>query len=147
MDSDKKNLPDLFQHSFLDMVKSLDSLFDESIKHFDDFFSQPFSVTCYETGADMVIEAELLNCRKDQIQINMLRNGQVKISVEHETSATAENGENIIIFKNQSVQKFERIVTLPHSPGAEKAKAAFKDGLLRIIIPKGKQTDTIIEID
>ncbi|OES46719.1 Hsp20/alpha crystallin family protein [Domibacillus iocasae] len=147
MDSDKKNLPGLFQHSFLDMVKSLDSLFDESIKHFDQFFSHPFSVVCYETGADMVIEAKLLNCKKDQIQINMLRNGQVKISVEHETSTTAGNSENVIFLKNQSVQKFERIVTLPHSPEAEKAKATFKDGLLRIIIPKGKQTETIIEID
>ena len=144
MDSDKKNLPGLFEHAFLDIVKSFDSFFDESIKHFDQFFSQPFSVLCYETGPDMVIEAELLNCKKDQIQINMLRNGQVKISVEHETSTTAEN---VIIFKNQSVQKFERIVTLPHSPGVEKAKATFKDGLLRIIIPKGKQAETIIEID
>ncbi|MCI2256581.1 Hsp20/alpha crystallin family protein [Domibacillus sp. PGB-M46] len=148
MDFNKNNLPDLFQGSVGGLMKSFDSLFNESMKYVGYYFSQPISdLTCYETGSNMVIEAALKNCRKDQIQIYMLRNGQVKISVENISSTTAQNDKDEIIFQNQCVQKVERIVTLPCSPGTDKVKATFKDGLLRVIIPKREQAETIIEID
>ncbi|WNS77809.1 Hsp20/alpha crystallin family protein [Domibacillus sp. DTU_2020_1001157_1_SI_ALB_TIR_016] len=148
MDFNKKNLPDLFQGSVGDLIKSFDSFFNESMKYVGHYFSQPISdLTCYETGSNMVIEAELKNCRKEQIQIYMLRNGQVKISVENITSTTAQNDKDEIILQNQSVQKVERIVALPCSPGTGKVKATFKHGLLRVIIPKREQAETIIEID
>jgi HSP20 family protein len=148
LDFNKKNLPDLFQGSVGDLIKSFDSFFNESMKYVGHYFSQPISdLTCYETGSDMVIEAALQNCRKEQIQIQMLRNSQVKISVEHISFTTAQNDKDEIILQNQSVQKVERIVTLPCSPGTGKIKATFKDGLLRVIIPKREQAETIIEID
>ncbi|WP_046174329.1 Hsp20/alpha crystallin family protein [Domibacillus indicus] len=147
MDFDKKNLPEMIQNSFPDLLKVVDSFLGESIDHLEPLFSQPFSVLCYETGAHIVVEAELPDCKKDQIEIKMLRNGQLKISVEHAVSTTAENNEEVLVFKNQSFQKYERTVALPCTPGAGKAKAAFTDGLLRIIIPKGKQEETKIEIE
>lgn len=147
MDSDKNNLPSLFQNSFSNFIKSFDSFFEESFRHYEDFFNQSFAVTSYETGSDMVIEAELLGCRRDQIQIKILPNGQLKISVENANSTEEETEEGVVFFKNQSLQQYERIITLPYSISDETAKASFKDGVLRIIMSKGKQTEKTIEIE
>ncbi|OLN22124.1 hypothetical protein BTO30_11150 [Domibacillus antri] len=146
MDSDKNNLPSLADGSFNHFFKTFDSFFDEPFRHFNDFLNQDsFSVDLHETATDVVVEANLPGCRRDQIQVEILRNDRVRIRVENSETTEAKQGENIHYYKKRAFKKMERIIQLPFSVSEEAPKATCMDGLLRIVFKKGKRR--FIEIE
>lgn len=146
MGFEKNNLPGLFNGSFHHFVKSIDSFFDESLKHLDSFLSQNvFPVEWYETESDMIIEADLPGHKREHIQVEVLGN-QLRIAVEHSDMTTVHH-EQVYSHRKQSLQKIERCLTLPFSISEKDTHATYKNGLLRIITPKQPHDKRFVDIE
>ncbi|WP_046180311.1 Hsp20/alpha crystallin family protein [Domibacillus tundrae] len=146
MKPDKNNLPSLFDGSFNHFIKTFDSFFDEPFRHFDDFLSRDsFSVNVHETANDVVIEAELPGCKRDQIQVEILRNDRLRILVENDVTTEVKKDENIQYYKKRAAGKMERIIQLPFPVTDEAPKATCRDGLLKVVLKKGKRRFVDIE--
>jgi HSP20 family protein len=138
MKSDKNNLPSLVNASLYDVIKSFDSF--EPFQHFNDLFNQDaFSVELYETATDVVIEAKLPGCKRDQIQVEILQNDRLRIRIENSETEEAKNDENMHYYKKQAFNKMEKLITLPVPISKDAPKATYQDGLLRIVLQKGKR--------
>jgi HSP20 family protein len=147
MDSDKNNLPKLFDNSFYDFMKSVDSFFDESFRRLNTFINRnTFLVDLYETKSDVVIEAELPGYKRDQIQVEILGN-QLRIAVENSEITEEKNDENIYYLKKRPLQKVERFISLPFSISEKDTRATYQDGILRIVTPKRNISRRFIDIE
>ncbi|MCP3764703.1 Hsp20/alpha crystallin family protein [Domibacillus sp. A3M-37] len=146
MESDKHKLPNRADGSFNQFINAFDSFFNEPFRQFDDYLNRgSFSVDLHETATDLVVEAKLPGCKKEQIQVEMLRNDRLRIRVENSETTEAKKGENIHYYTKRALEKRGRIIQLPFPTSEEAPKASYQDGLLRIVLKKGKRR--LIEID
>ena len=113
---------------------------------FDDFFGDLFrgegkelargwnpKVDIFEEADQIVMTAELPGVEKDNIAVDV--NGRV-LTVKGERSSDNEVKEDNFYRRERSYGKFERSFTLPDETDSEKIKAAYKDGVLTLNIPK-----------
>jgi HSP20 family protein len=146
MESDKHNLSSLVDESFNYFTKTFDSFFNGPFRHFDNFLNRDsFSVDLHETATDVVVEAVLPGFKRDQIQVEMLRNDRLRIRVKNAEKTEAKKGENIHYYKKQSTEFMERFIQFPFPISEDSPKATYQDGLLKIVLPKGKRR--FIEIE
>ncbi|MGD9286444.1 MAG: Hsp20/alpha crystallin family protein [Desulfobacterales bacterium] len=91
------------------------------------------AVDLYEQDDHFVIKAELPGVDKKDISID-LKDRVLTLSGErsHENEAKEEN----YYRRERSFGKFQRAFTLPAEVDSDKIKAEFRDGLLRIEVPK-----------
>jgi HSP20 family protein len=94
------------------------------------------AVDLYEQDDHFVIKAELPGVDKKDISID-LKDRVLTLSGErsHENEAKEEN----YYRRERSFGKFQRAFTLPAEVDSDKIKAEFKDGLLRIEVPKPEE--------
>jgi HSP20 family protein len=94
------------------------------------------SVDISETKNDLVIKAELPGLDPKDIDISM-NNGYLTIKGEkkHEKE---EKGENYHLIE-RSYGAFTRSVQLPREVQSDKITASFKNGILRITLPKSEE--------
>ncbi len=123
----------------------LATLRDEVNRLFD--FSQPtresglFSgwspaLDVHEDKDRLTVQVELPGLQKDQIDIS-LRDGVLTVSGERKTARERQEGE---VFRSERYfGKFQRSVTLPARVDAGSVKAAYKDGILSIDLPKAEE--------
>ena len=113
-------------------------LFDESL--FTPFAREPFlmkgwtpSCDVYETNNEIVVKAELPGVKREDVHI-ALENGMLMISGERkfEEEVKKENYQRI----ERSYGEFTRSFVLPTGVDTAKIAAEFKDGLLKITLPK-----------
>lgn len=122
-----------------------------SIQHrmndfFDDFFfpmnfggDAPGSemwapkVDVYEEADQIVVKAELPGVDKKDIEVD-IKDGV--LSLRGERSVDHEVKEKHYYRKERSFGRFTRSFTLPGDVDAEKIKADYKDGVLKVSIPK-----------
>lgn len=134
--------------SFGDLMKSMNQLFHEKpvkgfLQSIDEFFknpfpmSAPFQVNTQETVNEYVITAELPGVNREQIQIDVLEN-YMTISVHAIESFTEEDDNKNIVKRRQSMHKSSRTIALPQPILENKVKASYKNGLLKIRVPKQK---------
>ena len=121
-----------------------------SINHmFNDFFSPTFScdeaisiwgwnpvVDIYENEENIVIKAELPGVDKNDIVVDV--KGRV-LTLKGERSTDNEVKEDNYYRQERSYGKFERAFALPVEIDPEKIKADYKDGILKIDIPKAEE--------
>lgn len=125
-----------------DMVnfrRSMDNVFDD---FFGDFFSgarpevvrgwNP-KVDVFEEDDHIVMKAELPGVEKDKIAIDV--DGRV-LTVKGERSSENEVKEDNYFMRERSFGRFQRSFTLPAETDSEKIKAEYKDGVLKLNIPK-----------
>ncbi|GEN54187.1 Hsp20/alpha crystallin family protein [Halobacillus faecis] len=147
MDDKHKQLPDLFDKSFRDIVKAFDSFFDESIKHVHDFFQQTtIPVEVFETDRDVTVEAYLPNVSREQIRIDRSGN-QLRIRVDERQLREVKNEEAHYYHRSHSLSQRERVVTLPFAVAETASSASFKGGVLTIVFPKHNSTIKVIDVD
>jgi HSP20 family protein len=94
----------------------------------------PLDVT---TGAEaLTIEAALPGIKPEDVDITV-ENGTVTISGKTAEERSAEDGGYVL----QEIRRgnFSRSVTLPNGLEADKARATFENGILRLEIPKAEQ--------
>jgi len=122
---------------------------DPFFRLFDTFFNQDLAgnedvsnrawmppVDIQETEEGYRLAAELPGMTKDDINIT-LENNVLRLSGERklEKDVKKESFHRI----ERAYGNFQRSFSLPHQVNSEKVEAAFKDGVLTILVPKAEQ--------
>lgn len=119
--------------------RRMDTTFND---FFADFFGKDRSgltrgwnpkVDIFEEGDQIILQAELPGVEKDAIAIDV--NGRV-LTVKGERSSENETQKDNYYRRECSYGTFERSFTLPVETDSEKIKAEYKDGVLKLNIPK-----------
>ena len=124
----------------------INRLFDESLsrsKFFDkenltSGFWSP-SVDIYETESDIVLKAELPEMDQKDIHINIENN---VLTLKGERKLDKETKEENYHRIECSYGSFSRSFSLPNAVEVEKIKAQYKDGVLKINMPKKNDKKT-----
>jgi HSP20 family protein len=90
-------------------------------------------VDIIEDEKEYLIKADLPEMKKDDVKVTM-ENGVLCISGERKTEKEEKNKKYHRI--ERSFGSFERAFTLPEDADANKIAADFKDGVLRVHLPK-----------
>lgn len=138
----KSNLPNIFDDSFYEFLRSVENFFDKSMQQLKPFLNhETMPIDIHETSSEVVVEAKLSGYNKDQIKVEISGN-QIWISAEKkEITETIDENSNHY-YKEQSLQKAERSVTLPFIVSEEETKTTYHDDILKIITPKKKQLES-----
>lgn len=86
-----------------------------------------------EDEKEYLVKADLPEMKKEEIKVNF-ENGLLTISGERKTEKEEKKKKYHRI--ERSYGKFERVFTLPEDADASKLAAEFKDGVLRVHMPK-----------
>jgi HSP20 family protein len=128
--------------------RDLVSIQDEMNRLFDDFFGRPFirrewteeawspSVDMSETKDNVIVNAEIPGIPKEDIKVavqdNILTLSGEKGQEKEEKNANYHRIE-------RSYGSFRRSFTLPTSVKPDEVKATYKDGILKITLPKTEE--------
>lgn len=125
------------------VFNELGGIQQEMNRLFDEFFGESHqelvegtwlpAVDVSETGAEIVVKAELPGMSKDDIELNLQDNVlTVKGEKKQEKKEEKENYHRV----ERSYGSFSRSFTLPADVDQENVQANFKDGVLMITLPK-----------
>ncbi|GBE18406.1 spore protein SP21 [archaeon BMS3Abin16] len=103
------------------------------------------AVDIQEKDKKIVVTAEIPGATKDDIQINISEN---RLEIKAETREEKSEEKEGYVYKERRHGSFYRSLELPANVKADKAKASYKDGLLKLDLPKSKETKkTTIKIE
>ena len=89
----------------------------------------------YQDKDDVIVKVELPGMKKDEISISM-HEGMLTISGERKLEGGSKEGETYR--RERFYGKFHRTMALPTTVEANKVKAAYKDGILTVTLPKAE---------
>jgi HSP20 family protein len=90
----------------------------------------------YEDKDNFVVKAELPGMKREDIEVS-LHEGSLSISGERKSEEKHADAE--VYRTERFFGRFQRTVTLPTPVAAAKVKAAYKDGVLTITLPKTEE--------
>lgn len=120
----KHSLPDL-----LDLMLDTDDFSD----FLDEFETRSFRVDVKETDKEYIVEADLPGCDKNNINVSY-DDGVLTIAASYEE--TAEEKDKNYIRRERRRGNFSRYLSIPEDVKADEIKASFKDGVLKVTLPK-----------
>ncbi|NIT58045.1 MAG: Hsp20 family protein [Aliifodinibius sp.] len=91
----------------------------------------------FETDGEYIVEVELPGLSKKDIQINCQDN---VLSIEGERKHTHKEERPGYLRSERSFGAFKRSIILPASIVEDKVKASFKEGILRVTVPKAEKS-------
>jgi len=97
----------------------------------------PTSFDVSQTEKELIVKAEVPGMDKKDININ-LSDGLLTISGEKKQEKEEENEK--YHFVERSYGKFSRTMRLPAEVETDKADATYKDGVLKVTLPKSEAT-------
>ena len=109
-------------------------------------------VDVFETDDDVIVTAELPGLDKDDIRL-FVTGSRLEISAEKTKEVTKpekkeREGEGSYVYRERSVSRFYRSITLPATVDPDKAKSSYKNGILEVKMPKTEITKkTPLKID
>jgi HSP20 family protein len=89
-----------------------------------------------EDKDNYTVKAELPGMKKEEIEVS-LHEGTLSLSGERKSESKHEDAE--VYRAERFFGRFQRTVTLPSAVAADKVKAAYKDGVLTITLPKTEE--------
>jgi HSP20 family protein len=100
---------------------------------FDFSISPRLATDVYETDKDLVVEMQVPGFKKEDIKVSF-QDDYLKV----EGRAEEEKEEKEKNYWRKEIRKgsFVRVIPLPKKVDPKKAKASFKDGILKISLPK-----------
>jgi HSP20 family protein len=128
--------------------RDLVSIQDEMNRLFDDFFGRPVtrpewtegvwtpSVDVSETKDNVIINAEIPGMSKEDVKLSV-QNNVLTLSGERKQEKEEKDANYHRI--ERSYGSFSRSFTLPASVKPDKVKATYKDGILKITLPKSEE--------
>lgn len=123
----------------LDLQRQINRLFDISFSRFPvRFEAEEFlpAIDLYEMDQEYVIEAELPGLNQKEIEVNIEDDYlTIKGEKKREREIKSEDYHRAERFYG----KFERRIALPSDIDKEKVKASYKDGVLKITLPKREE--------
>lgn len=108
--------------------------FDSLEKGFGNFLP---AMDVYEENDNVIVEATLAGIRPEDVNINVHDD---VLTLEGKREVSSEIEEKNYYRKEVRSGSFNRSVVLPASVQADKAEAIFENGLLKINLPKQKET-------
>jgi HSP20 family protein len=108
----------------------IEKFFEED---FDFTISPRLATDVYETDKDLVVEMQVPGFKKEDIKISFQDD---YLKVEGKAEEEKEEKEKNYWRKEIRRGSFVRVIPLPKKVDPRKAKANFKDGVLRISLPK-----------
>jgi HSP20 family protein len=94
------------------------------------------AVDIFETEGEIVVKAELPGMERNDIAVNLEKN---VLSVKGERRFTKETKDDNYHRIERSYGTFSRAFSIPTTVDEEKIKADYKDGVLKIVLPKKEQ--------
>jgi HSP20 family protein len=108
----------------------IEKFFEED---FDFTISPRLATDVYETDKDLVVEMQVPGFKKEDIKISFQDD---YLKVEGKAEEEKEEKEKNYWRKEIRRGSFVRVIPLPRKVDPKKAKASFKDGVLKISLPK-----------
>jgi HSP20 family protein len=108
----------------------IEKFFEED---FDFTISPRLATDVYETDKDLVVEMQVPGFKKEDIKISFQDD---YLKVEGKAEEEKEEKEKNYWRKEIRRGSFVRVIPLPKKVDPKKAKASFKDGVLKISLPK-----------
>jgi HSP20 family protein len=105
------------------------------------------AVDLYEEKDDIVVKADLPGMEKDNIEVNISDN---RLTIKGEKKEEQEIKKENYYRSERSYGSFVRTLELPTEVQADKVKAAFKNGVLEIRLPKteeAKKKETKVKVE
>lgn len=90
----------------------------------------------YEEKDNYVLKAELPGMKKEDIEVSF-HDGSLSLSGERKSETKHEDAE--VYRAERFFGRFQRTVSLPAAVAADKIKAAYKDGVLTVTLPKTEE--------
>ncbi|MEW5952007.1 MAG: Hsp20/alpha crystallin family protein [Elusimicrobia bacterium] len=117
----------------VNLGKEIESFFE------DGFFPANSSKSAFKTDIsqdekEVTVKAEIPGADKKDIKAEVIGNS-IKISFEKKQERE-EKGKNGYFLRESSCGFFSRTLPLPAEVISQKAKASYKDGILKIVLPK-----------
>jgi HSP20 family protein len=108
----------------------IEKFFEED---FDFTISPRLATDVYETDKDLVVEMQIPGFKKEGIKISFQDD---YLKVEGKAEEEKEEKEKNYWRKEIRRGSFVRVIPLPRKVDPKKAKASFKDGVLKVSLPK-----------
>lgn len=90
----------------------------------------------YEEKDNFIVKAELPGMKKEEIEVSF-HDGSLSLSGERKSETKHEDAE--VYRAERFFGRFQRTVSLPAAVAADKIKAAYKDGVLTVTLPKTEE--------
>lgn len=123
-----------------DLQKEINRLFDISFSRLPQPFTgeETFSpaIELYEKDNEYIVEAELPGLKHDEIKVNV--EGDV-LTISGERKREKEIQRENVYRSERFYGRFVRRIALPEDVDLEKVKASYKDGILKISVPKSEK--------
>lgn len=129
--------------NLLRLQREMDSLFDEFFertpvrRELTEFDWYP-SVDISESEDEVKVEVDLPGMKKEDIDVNIDGN---LLTIKGERKREEETEEEGYYRSERSYGTFQRTFTLPSKIDTEEVKANFKDGVLRLSLPKLEESE------
>lgn len=94
------------------------------------------AVDVYEDKESVIVQAELPGLKKEEIEISLHEN---LLTIAGERKQESKEDSAAVSRSERYFGRFQRSVGLPKAVDASKVKAAYKDGLLTITLPKAEE--------
>lgn len=142
------------EHPFNYLQNQMNRLFND---FFGDFYMEPLSgetgeavfvptVDVSEDEKQIKVSAELPGMSKDHIELTLAKDS---LTIQGEKKSEEEDKGKGYYRRECSYGSFQRVVPLPIEVDDEKAQAEFKNGVLKVVLPKtaaGKESRKKVEI-
>lgn len=97
-------------------------------------YKQPIS-DIYESEKEIIAEIEIPGVNKEDIKINLSDN-KIEIKAENKSEFKKEDKKKGVYRFERNYSGFYRNISLPKNVDIDKAEADYKDGILKIKVPK-----------
>lgn len=91
------------------------------------------AVDIYEDGDNIVVKAEVPGMDKESISVDVKDRA---LTLKGERSEDKEVNEESYFRRERTYGRFERVFTLPADVKTDEIKAEYKDGVLKVMVPK-----------
>jgi HSP20 family protein len=129
---------------FSDLISlrdAMDRLFEESFVRPRDSFLAPFgdsgpALDIYDADDAIVVKTTVPGVKPEDVEITVTGD---TLTIKGQTNGDKEVKEEKYILRERRFGSFCRSITLPTSVVADKAEAAFENGILKLTFPKAEE--------
>jgi HSP20 family protein len=124
------------------MHEALDRFMDRAFLDtplFGDLFDGTLPVDVYQTEDEVVVKASVPGIKPEDIDISVTGD---TLSIRGEVQQEEEEQKGQYHLRERVYRSFARSLTLPSSVDPDKAQAEFKDGVLKLTLPKLEEAKT-----
>jgi HSP20 family protein len=117
------------------MEKEINKMFNDLFRRFDRSYEYPL-MDIIDSKDNLVVYVEIPGVNKDDIKVK-IHNDVLTISGERKEPELPEKANCLI--REREFGKFMRSIRLPYPIEVSKVNAEYKDGILKIILPKKEE--------